>query len=128
MKRRILFVALAVLVVMGAAAALSGCSKDKGTNPVTTPPVPESFDSGTLTGTPFTHTFNTAGTYGYRCVFHGGAPYYMTGTVVVDGASLNTSASVNVTNFTFSPASVTVKPGSTVTWTLGSGMHSVTRP
>jgi plastocyanin len=124
---RTLIAALAVLTVVGAAAALNGCSKDKGTNP-TPMTTPESFNSGTLTSTPFSHTFNTAGTYSYRCVFHGGAPNYMTGTVVVDASSASMTAGVGVANFAFSPPSVTIKPGGTVTWTLGGGTHSVTRP
>ena len=42
--------------------------------------------------------------------------------------SANTSASVSVANFAFSPPSVTIKPNSTVTWTLAGGTHTVTRP
>jgi plastocyanin len=120
--------ALAVLTVVASAAGLYGCSKDKGTNPTPTP-TPESFDSGNLvTGTPFMHTFTTAGTFAYRCIYHGGAPNNMTGTVVVDPLLTNTSASVNVANYSFSPASVAIKPGGTVTWTLVTGTHTVTRP
>ena len=54
----------------------------------------------------------------------------MVGHVIVDAASLNTSAAVNVGGGSnaFSPPSVTIKPGSTVTWTLVSGTHNVTRP
>ena len=127
MKLRIPIVTLAALILVTSIASLNSCSKDKGTNPTPTP-TPESFDSGNLTGTPFTHTFNTAGTYGYRCIYHGGAPYNMTGTVIVDPVSANTSASVSVANFSFTPLSVTVKPGSIVTWTLAGGLHTVTRP
>ena len=126
MRLRSSIAALAILTVATAAAALDGCSKDKGTNPTGT--TAESFNSGTLGGTPFPHTFTTAGTFGYRCSFHGGAPYYMTGTVVVDPMSANTSASVSVANFAFTPPSVTIKTGGTVTWTLAGGTHTVTRP
>ena len=128
MRFRPLVAGLALLTVLSAAAALNGCSKDKATNPPTT--TPESFDSGDLTGVPFTHMFTTTtlSTFGYRCKHHGGAPYYMTGTVIVDPSSANTSASVSVNNFAFSPTSVTVKPGSTVTWNLVGGTHTVTRP
>ena len=125
MKLRSPIVTLTALILITSIASLNGCSKNKGTNPT---PVAESFDSGNLTGTPFTHTFNTAGTYGYRCIYHGGSPYNMTGTVIVDPASANTSACVSVANFSLTPTSVTVKPGSIVTWTLSSGTHTVTRP
>jgi len=125
MKLRFRIVVLAALVLVTSTASLYGCSKDKGTNPV---PTPESFDSGDLTGTPFTHKFDTPGTFGYRCKYHAGAPYYMTGTVIVDPMSANTSGAVSVGNFAFTPPSVTIKTGSIVTWTLAAGTHTVTRP
>jgi len=128
--RKISIAALAVLVVVGAGAALNGCSKDKGTNPVTTPPVAESFDSNDLVmGTPFTHTFMTAGTYAYRCIHHSTSlTSGMVGTVIVDDMSSTMGAGVNVSSNTFTPPSVTIKTGTTVTWTLVSGTHTVTRP
>lgn len=43
-----------------------------------------SFQSGTLTaGKSFTYTFNTAGTYGYHCTFHGSPGHDMAGKVIV---------------------------------------------
>jgi len=43
-----------------------------------------SFQSGTLTaGKSFSHTFDTPGTYGYHCAFHGSAGHDMAGTVIV---------------------------------------------
>ena len=130
MKLRTLIAALAVLVVVGAAAALNGCSKDKGTNPVMPPPVPESFDSHDLVmGTPFPHTFMTAGTYAYRCIHHSTSlTSGMVGTVIVDDLSSTLGAGVNVSSNQFTPPSVTIKTGTTVTWTLVSGTHTVTRP
>jgi len=94
------------------------------------PVAPESFASGDLAA-PFAHTFNTGGEYAYRCTHH--APDTtsgMVGHVIVDAASANTSAAVSVGSggSNFAPASVTIKPGSTVTWTLVSGVHNVTRP
>ena len=129
MRLRPLIATLAVLIVVSSAAALGGCSKNKSTNPTPTP-TPESFDSGDLVlGTPFTHTFNTAGTYAYRCLHHSTSlTSGMVGTVIVDNASLITGASVNVASNTFSPSSVTIKPGGIVTWNLASGTHTVTRP
>ncbi len=128
---------LAVLVLASAAGlvvalAAGGCSKDKGTNPVTTTTT-EAFDSGTLvSGTPFTHTFNTAGSFDYRCRFHStaGVPGGMRGTVMVDDNATSTTASVSVGGVSnvFTPSSVTIKTTGTVTWTLASGAHTVTRP
>jgi plastocyanin len=126
MRFRTLIAALAAFAAVTSVTAIAGCSSNKTTNPPTT--TPESFDSGNLTGTPFTHPFMTQGTFGYHCKYHFGAPYYMVGTVVVDPTSANTSANVNVSSFSFNPASVTVKTGSTVTWTLLGGTHTVTRP
>lgn len=55
-------------------------NQDSSTHTVTA--VAGVFGSGNLTtGTTFTHTFPTAGTYAYRCNIH----QYMTGTVVVQG-------------------------------------------
>ncbi len=43
-----------------------------------------SFQSGTLTaGKSFSHTFDTPGTYGYHCTFHGSPGHDMAGKVVV---------------------------------------------
>jgi len=124
--------ALALSLGLAAALAAGGCSKNKTTNPMTTTTTTETFNSGTLStaGQTFTHTFNTAGTFGYYCSFHGTPTTGMRGTVVVDASSSNTSGAVSVgpgATTTFSPASVTIKPGSTVTWTLSSGSHTVTR-
>jgi plastocyanin len=133
MRLRSQIAVLAAIAIVTTAAALVGCSSNKTTNPPTTT-TPESFDSSTLAiGTPFTYTFSsgivTKTTFGYRCKFHGGAPFNMTGSVIVDPASANTSASVTVADYSFSPISVTVKPGSTVTWTQNTGTtHTVTRP
>ena len=128
--RSIVFVS-ALGLELAAALAAGGCSKDKGTNPVTTTnTTTETFNSGDLvSGTPFTHIYSTASTaggFGYHCAHHAG----MTGTVVVDANSANTTASVNVGGATnvFAPSSVTIKPGGTVTWTLVSGVHTVTSP
>lgn len=43
-----------------------------------------SFQSGTLSaGKSFSHTFDTPGTYGYHCTFHGSAGHDMAGKVIV---------------------------------------------
>lgn len=73
-------------------------------------------------GGTYPHTFLTAGSFPYHCEIH----TVMKGTVIVDPASLVTSVSVSIVSATssgFSPPSVTVAPGGTVTWTNN---HSVT--
>ncbi len=104
------------------------------------------FDSGILSpGTTFSFTFTTAGTYGYVCELHGG----MSGTIVVTGTGTGTTpaptpaptlaptpaptaapagtVSVTIGDDYFSPATVSVIPGTTVTWTnRGSRSHTVT--
>lgn len=127
MKLRIPIVTLAALLLVTGMASLNGCSKDKGTNPT---PTPESFNSGDLVmGVPFTHTFTTAGTYAYRCLHHSTSlTSGMVGTVIVVDNYGVTGASVSVASNSFSPPSVTIKTGSTVTWNLASGTHTVTRP
>ncbi len=61
------------------------------------------------------HTFNTAGTFGYHCIPH--ASFGMTGTVIVQAAA-NTPPSVTITNpangaVFAAPANVTVKANAT---------------
>lgn len=70
----------------------------------------------------YQHTFANAGTYNYHCAIHGLA---MAGTVVVAGGQ-PASASVNIGNNFYSPASVSVAPGGTVTWTNNGSTHTVT--
>ena len=117
-----------VLMIFGAVLIAGGCSKDKGTNPPATGgSTGDNFDSGNLGGTPFTHTFNTAGSFPYHCKNHSG----MVGTVTVDDNAANTTASVTVGaggGNVFSPTPITVKTGGTVTWTRSTGVHTVTRP
>ena len=126
MRFRTLIAALAALAVVTSITAIPGCSSNKTTNPPTT--TPDSFESGTLTSTPFTHMFMTKGNYDYRCRFHY-LSNNMVGTVKVDPTYANTSANVTVSNYVFTPSTVQVKPGSVVTWTLsGGGTHTVTRP
>ena len=76
-------------------------------------------------------TFADAGTWGYHCTPHQGSG--MTGTVVVDAGSANDSALVQVgpgDALSYSPSTVTIKPGGHVRWVNVSSMtmHTVTRP
>jgi plastocyanin len=101
------------------------------------------FDSGVLSpGATFSFTFATPGTYRYVCEIHGG----MTGTVVVSGdAPASTpappasptppppalpqpsGAMVHILDNSFTPATLTVPVGTTVTWMqMGSVKHTVT--
>jgi plastocyanin len=107
--------ALALLI-----AALPACSK-KSTNPP--PGGALELNSGTLNpGNQYVHTFNTPGTFPYHCNFHGG----MQATVTVGAGGLP-GASISITDNAFTPASVTVTPGSAVTWTNNGGnQHTVT--
>jgi FtsP/CotA-like multicopper oxidase with cupredoxin domain len=80
----------------------------------------DGFESPTLAnGQTYAHTFGTTQTtYPYHCKIHG---VTMAGTVqVVAGAA--TSASVVIIDNAFTPATVQVAPGGTVTW-FNSGMH-----
>jgi plastocyanin len=73
-------------------------------------------------GAVYAHTFAALGTYNYHCNIH----TYMRGTVIVSSGG-PASASVSIQNFSFSPSSVTVGPGGTVTWTNNDGVsHTVT--
>ena len=114
------------------------------------------FDSGTLNaGATFAHTFTTAGSFTYICDFHSDMRGTVlvptaTGTVPPPAApapvtpppppappaapvtpatpvSGATSESVAITNNLFSPSSITVTAGSTVTWTNNDTVtHTVT--
>lgn len=107
-----------------ALAASVGCSKSDKGGPVTGPgPTPKELDSATLSsGAVYNHTFANAGAYPYHCKFHGG----MTGTVQVSAGS-PAMVSVSITDNAFNPASVSVAPGGSVTWTNNGGaQHTVT--
>jgi plastocyanin len=67
-------------------------------------------------------TFTVAGTYNYICGIHGAV---MSGTVTVQAGGPST-APVNIIDFAFSPANVTVGIGGQVIWTNnGPSQHSV---
>lgn len=123
MRSKIILVG--VVLVLGAAAALFGCSKDES-NPSapggTTLNIQLAANGGTGSA-----TFNTAGTFAYKCGIH---PTIMVGnSVVVDANSSVTSVTVNVVGTStpgFSPSTVIVKVGGTVLWVNPTGMvHSV---
>jgi plastocyanin len=126
MQRKSLISVVPVLILLGLPGLIVGCSsKDKGTNPM---PTAEPFESGNLSNTGpssiFVHTFNTAGSFGYRCRIHSG----MTGTVNVSvGAGDSVLVQIGPGNV-FSPTPASVKPGGYVRWFNTGATHTVTRP
>jgi len=100
-----------------------GCGKSS-TNPGGGGGGTKELDSGILgAGAMYAHTFANAGTYGYHCVVHGTA---MSGSVTVANGG-SSGASVSIGDNFYNPNSVTIAPGTTVTWTRnGSNQHSVT--
>lgn len=130
--RRTLPLAL-LSALLAAAAVLGACSKDKGTNPITTTNTETFNASMNAVGTSFEHTFTNPSTgYCYHCTIHSsGCGDRMWATVVVDAAAAQDSAIVNVGfggGNVFNPTSVTIKPGGYVRWVNASGSHTVTRP
>ena len=87
----------------------------------------EHFESATLhNGDVFTQSFPVAGVVSYWCKIHGTT---MAGTVVIDPGSAIAAATVSISDNKFTPASVTVRPGGTVTWHhTGSFPHIVYAP
>ena len=126
--------ASALVLVLGLGLYSIGCSKSTspGGGGGGTPPAGPSFNfSFPAQGASAFFAFADAGTWGYHCIPHGGAG--MTGTVIVSAAGAD-SALVDVSSaggaLSFSPSSVTIKPGGTVRWVNRSTMtiHTVTRP
>jgi plastocyanin len=83
------------------------------------------LNSGNIAnGGTYSHTFANAGTYNYSCTIHGTS---MSGTVIV-AVGQPASASVSIMNNSYSPPSVSISPGGTVTWTNNGSTHTVTSP
>ncbi len=87
---------------------------DPGPGPDPNPdPSGISFDSGTMApGDSFSYTFDTEGSVNYVCTFHSG----MSGSVTVEANGSTTDVTVSVEDNSFSPADVTIGPGTTITW------------
>jgi len=98
--------------------------------PPATAPVAEPFESGNLSNTGptgiFVHTFNTAGSFSYRCRIHPS----MTGVVSVAAAGSD-SVIVPISDFAFgapTTGSFPVKTTGYVKWDNNGTTHTVTRP
>ena len=127
MKRNLLFRVPLILALSVLAGLFAGCSKDES-NPTSAPPTPEPFESGTLVGgATFVHTFNTVGSFSYRCRIHSG----MGGTVQVAAAGSD-SAVITILAANVFPAptvgSFPIKTGGYVRWINNGVNHTVTRP
>jgi len=110
-------------------ALAGGCSKNGGSGTYQPTPTPgKELSSGNIgSGGNYAHTFAAAGNFPYHCGLH---PSVMFGArVVVSDTAAATSAAVQIVSVStpgFSPATVSIKTGGTVTWTNIDGMtHSV---
>ena len=123
MLRIRLVVIAAAALVLGVALGSVGCSKKKSTSPTSSS---TALASAALShGQTYAKALAVAGTYAYHCSIHGG----MHGTVVVSAASVDMAKAVSIEGFAFVPASVTIAPGGTVTWTQNDAdptKHTVT--
>lgn len=121
--------AAAVTLVLGLAAA--GCATKDPASPAPAggPRFNFTFPAAGPNGTSQHLQVNDAGTWNYACTPH--AAQGMTGTIVVAAAGPD-SALVNVgpgNTLTFSPATVTIRPGGHVRWQNQSNRtdHTATR-
>jgi len=82
------------------------------------------FDSGNMVkGNTFSYTFSTAGTFAYHCKYHSN----MTGKIIVQGGSNQAPNTVLISGFAFVPATLTIKAGTSVTWTnKDAALHTAT--
>ena len=83
-----------------------------------------SFDSGFVEkGASWTHTFTTAGSFGY----HDKLDPTVEGLVVVGRSEAGSSQQVTIVDLDYEPRAVTVEAGTTVEWTnAGQAPHTVT--
>lgn len=119
-------VALVLALGLIATVAIVAACNNGSNNNVVNPPVRE-LDSGTLgLNGVYAHTFANAGTFGYHCTIHGAA--VMSGSVTVAAGQPATAAVTIGPGNSYSPPTISVAPGGSVTWTnspTGSA-HTVT--
>ena len=110
--------AVPVLILATATSCNSGKSNPTG------PGAGLELDSGVLgPAAVYHHTFASAGSYAYHCVFH--AP--MRGTVQVNASAADSVANVSITSSTTTFPGATIRPGGSVTWTNNTQLdHTVT--
>jgi len=114
------------LLLLSAAIVLSCSKKSSPTAPAGGGGSVENFDSGVFASGVFVHTYSTAGTFGYHCSVHGAV---MSGSVTVaSGMPDSNFVNIGQTGNTYTPSSISVKPGGYIKWTHVSGTHSVTSP
>jgi plastocyanin len=90
---------------------------------VQAPSQTDSFESSSLGhGAAYSHAFATAGSFAYHCKIHGTS---MAGTVVVDPAAPAGNGAVAIGDNFFNPASITIRPGASVTWTNGGNFDHI---
>ncbi len=132
-KRALPWLAFALVAIVGLGSLAAGCGKSSSS----TSPVSgggnvgggggggAAFDSGTLTApTTFSHIFSSAGTVGYHCNFH--RSLGMVGTVTVTASAPDSVVTVVASGITFTPQTVSIRPGGVVNWNVTSGTHTVT--
>jgi len=134
--------ALLALAFVLVTAVVASCSNSSNSTspipPVTGPTFSYAFPAAGSIATPGTSnkrifTATEVGSWTYHCIPHG--PSGMTGTVIVDAASVVDSVQVRVgwngtgQDFKFDPPTVTIKPGGYVRWFNVSSRidHTVTR-
>lgn len=127
-RRSALLPALALLTVV---ALVPSCGGKDATSPPPPPTGPTFNFTYSGAGGSNSFTFTEAGDWAYRCTFH--STLGMTGTIFVRESSTRTSATVTVAPgnaLVFSPDTVTIKTGGTITWTSGAVTvaHTATRP
>jgi len=110
--------------LLGAFLALGACSKDKKNNATGGGLL---LDSGNIsTNATYAHAFGAAGSYNYHCTIHSSMPSMHAVVICSDTSSIG-AANVNIAGYAFSPPSVIVGLGGTVTWkNLDGFAHTVT--
>lgn len=109
-----------LIITLFVGMTLAGCSSggtDSNPDPDPGPdpqPQPTAFDSGSISpGGSYSFTFNSEAAIDYICTFHSD----MEGDITIEeGADLSGEVTITIENFTFNPASVTIAPGTEVTW------------
>lgn len=96
---------------------LIGCGGDGGTdsnpNPDPDPNPSVSFDSGNISpGAEFSFTFDSEAMADYICTIHP----EMQGSVTVQEGASSEQDTVIIDNLEFTPADITIPPGTEVTW------------